>query len=104
MTDLVADAHAHVLRLVLVVRMATVLEKCNTEEQRVLCVFLWAKGLSAKDMHTEIFLVYGGKCLLRKVVHIWVEKFSEGRSKVADDAQPGHIVEIATAEAVPRVE
>jgi hypothetical protein len=29
--------------------------------------------------------VYGGKCLLRKAVHNWVEKFSQGRSKVADD-------------------
>jgi hypothetical protein len=27
--------------------------------------------------------VYGGKCLSRKAVHSWVEKFSEGRSKVA---------------------
>jgi hypothetical protein len=25
----------------------------------------------------------------RKAVHNWVEKFSQGRSKVADDARPG---------------
>jgi hypothetical protein len=29
--------------------------------------------------------VYGGKVLSRKAVHNWVEKFSQGRSKVADD-------------------
>jgi hypothetical protein len=50
---------------------------------------LWAKGLNAKDIHKEIFPFYGGKCLLRKAVHTWVEKFSQGLSKVADDARPG---------------
>jgi hypothetical protein len=36
-----------------------------------------------------MFPVYGGKCLSRKSFHNWVEKFSEGRSKVADDARRG---------------
>jgi hypothetical protein len=31
--------------------------------------------------------VYGGKCLSRKAVHNWVEKFFQGRLIVADDAQ-----------------
>jgi thiamine kinase-like enzyme len=51
----------------------------------MLCVLLLAKGLNAKDNHKEMFPVYGGKCLSRKAVHEWVEKFSQGRSKVADD-------------------
>jgi hypothetical protein len=51
--------------------------------------FLWAKGLNAKDIHKEIFSDYAGKDLSRKAVHSWVEKFSQGRSKVADDARPG---------------
>jgi hypothetical protein len=34
MTMYVADVHAHVQRLVLVVKMSTVLEECSTEEQR----------------------------------------------------------------------
>jgi hypothetical protein len=38
-----------------------------------------------KDIHKEIFLVYGGKCLSCKAVHNWVKKLSETRSKVADD-------------------
>jgi hypothetical protein len=50
---------------------------------------LWAKGLNAKDIHKQMFPVYGGKCLSRKAVHNWVEKFSQGRSKVADDVRPG---------------
>jgi hypothetical protein len=36
-----------------------------------------------------MFPVYGEECLSRKAVHNWVEKLSQGRSKVADDAQPG---------------
>jgi hypothetical protein len=48
--------------------MATVLEWRTTEEQRSVVTFLWAKGLSAKDIHKEMFPVYCGKCLSRKVV------------------------------------
>jgi hypothetical protein len=43
-----------------------------------------------------MFPVYSGKCLSRKAVHSWVDKFSQGRSRVTDDAQPGNPVEIAT--------
>jgi hypothetical protein len=40
----------------------------------LLYVFLWAKGLNAKNIHKAMFSVYGGKCLSRKAVHNWVEK------------------------------
>jgi hypothetical protein len=43
-----------------------------------------------------MFSVYDGKCLSRKAVDKWVEKFSQGRSKVADDARPRRFFEIAT--------
>jgi hypothetical protein len=51
-----------------------------------LCAAFWggAKGLSAKDINKEVFPVYGGKCSSRKAAHNWVEKFSQGRSKVAE--------------------
>jgi hypothetical protein len=65
----------------------TVLEECTTEEQRPVVLFLWAVALNAKDIHKEMFAVYGGKCLSRKAVHNWIEKFSEERSKVVDDAR-----------------
>jgi hypothetical protein len=47
MTVQVADAHAHVQRIVSVVKMATVLEECTTEEPCSVVRFLWAKGLNA---------------------------------------------------------
>jgi hypothetical protein len=35
---------------------------------------LWARGLKAKDIHKDMFPVYGGKCLSLEAVHDWVEK------------------------------
>jgi hypothetical protein len=40
---------------------------------------LWAKGLNAKDIHNEMFPVYGGKSLSHKAVHNW------GGKHFADD-------------------
>jgi hypothetical protein len=77
----------HVQGLVSVVKMATVLEGCTIEEQHSFVRFMWAKGLNVKNIHKEMFHVYGGKCLPRKAVHNWTEKFSQGREKVADDAR-----------------
>jgi hypothetical protein len=68
--------------------MTTVLEEYTTEEQRSVVHVLWAKGSNAKDIHKEMVPV-GEKCLSGKTVHNCVEKFSQGRSKVADDARPG---------------
>jgi hypothetical protein len=51
-------------------------EEYNTEEQRSFVRFLWARGLSAKDIHKEIFPLHGGKCLSRKAVHNWVANVS----------------------------
>jgi hypothetical protein len=45
---------------------------CTTEELH----FLWTKVLNAKDIHKEMFPVYGGKCFSCKAVHSWVKKFS----------------------------
>jgi hypothetical protein len=36
--------------------------------------FLWAKGLNAKEIYKEIFLVYRGKCFSCKAVHNRVEQ------------------------------
>jgi hypothetical protein len=59
------------------------------------CALLWAKGLNAKDIDKEMFPVYGGKWFSLKAVHNWVEKFTQGRSKVTP---PGRLVEMATVQ------
>jgi hypothetical protein len=63
MTVKVADAHAHVQRLVSVVKMETMQEEYTTEEQRSVVRCLWAKGLTVKGIHKERLPVYSGKCL-----------------------------------------
>jgi hypothetical protein len=88
--------YAHVQRLVSVVKKATVLEEYTTEEQRSVVRFLWAKGFNAKDIHEGMFPVYCRKCLSHKAVHNYAEKFSQGRSKVADDARPSAKVAVIT--------
>jgi hypothetical protein len=57
--------------------MATVLEDCTTEGQRSVVGFLGeTEVLNAENIHTEMFPVYGGKCLSRKAVHNWVANIS----------------------------
>jgi hypothetical protein len=59
----------HVQKLAFVVKMVAKLEECTIEEQlSVMRFFLWAKGLNAKDIHKEMFPIYGGKFLSRKRV------------------------------------
>jgi hypothetical protein len=50
-----------------------------------------------------MFPVYGGKFSSHKTIHNCVEKFSQGLSKVVDDARPGRPVETVTEEIVRRV-
>jgi hypothetical protein len=65
--------------------MATVLEGILPKSCILLCFFACAQKTQSKEM----FPVYGSKCLSCKAVHNWVEKFPQGRSKVADDARSG---------------
>jgi hypothetical protein len=58
----------HVQRPVSVVKIATLLEECITEKKCSVVSFLWEKGLSAKDIHKDMFPVYVGKCLSRKAI------------------------------------
>jgi hypothetical protein len=97
MTVHLAEAHAHVQRLVSVVKTVTVLEECTTEEQSSVVHLLWSNILNANDFHKKMFPVYGEKCLSRKAIQNCVEKFSEGRSKIVDHARPGaEVAEITT--------
>jgi hypothetical protein len=54
--------------------MAAVHEGSATEDQCSVVRSIWAKRLNAKDIHKEMFPLYGGKCLSHKAAHNWVEK------------------------------
>jgi hypothetical protein len=68
----VADAHAHVHRLVSIVKMASVLQECTTEEQRSVCAFFCGE----KDLMQRIFIK---KCFLFTVASVCnVKRFTIG--------------------------
>jgi hypothetical protein len=61
----------------------------------ILLCLLWAKGPNAKDIHKEMFPVYGGKCCRIKGFTTGLRNSLKDVRKVADDARPG--VEVAEA-------
>jgi hypothetical protein len=72
-TVYIADAHAHGQRLVLVVKMATVVEECTTEDQcSVVRFFFVGERLNAKDIK---------KCFLFTVGSVFRVKRFTARSK-----------------------
>jgi hypothetical protein len=56
MSVYVADAHAHVQKLVSVVKMATVLEECTIEEQRSVVRFCRQKDSMQRTFIKKFFL------------------------------------------------
>jgi hypothetical protein len=64
--------------------MEIVLEDFTMEEQRYIVSFLWTKELNVKDVHKEMFPVYGWKCLSRKAINSWIEKHG---NRFADDVK-----------------
>jgi hypothetical protein len=67
-------------------------------------VFCGQKDSPQNVFIKKCFLFMVGSLLSRKAGHNWVEKFSQGCSKVADVGRPGHLVEIATEATVQSVE
>jgi hypothetical protein len=69
--------------------MATGLQECITKEQRSVVLYFCGQ----QDLRQRIFIkkcifpVYGGKYLSCKAVYNWVEKLSQGRWKISDDAR-----------------
>jgi hypothetical protein len=64
---------------------------------------LWAKVLNAKDIHKEMFPVYGGKCLSRKAVQNWVADVSLMTKRLklkcgsgSDNSQKNSVLRVST--------
>jgi hypothetical protein len=76
----------------------------TTEEQHSAVRFLWANGLNAKDIRKQLFPVCRRKYLSRKVFHNWVDKFSQGLSRVPDNSRSGRPIAIVTEATVQRGE
>jgi hypothetical protein len=72
MTVWVTDAHAHVYRLVSVIKMATVLQECTTEEQRSVVCFCWRKDSMQRIFIKKCFLfTVGSVCRVKRFTAGW---------------------------------
>jgi hypothetical protein len=72
MTVQVADAYAHVQRLLSVVQMSTVLEVCTTEEQRFVVRFGGQKGSMQRIFIKKYFrFIVGSVCCVKRFITVW---------------------------------
>jgi len=79
--------------------MATLPLTSSRNEQRAdIRFFLWATGLNANEIHSEMRPVYGDKCFTRPAIHVWCTKFARGRKSIVDNERPGQHV-VATTDA-----
>ncbi|GBO36303.1 hypothetical protein AVEN_272950-1 [Araneus ventricosus] len=60
--------------------------KCEMQE---VIRFLWAKKLSAADIHRELCAVYGPNVMSEGVVRQWVFFFKDGRTNIHDESRSG---------------
>ncbi|GBM19106.1 hypothetical protein AVEN_135595-1 [Araneus ventricosus] len=56
-------------------------------EMREVIRFLWAKKLSAADIHRELCAVYGPNIMSEGVVRQWVYFFKDGRTNIHDESR-----------------
>jgi len=67
--------------------MAMWLLKSSRNKQHAVICILWAKGLNANNIHSEMRPVYGDKCFTRPAIHVWCTKFARGRQSIVVDKE-----------------
>ncbi|GBM52926.1 Histone-lysine N-methyltransferase SETMAR [Araneus ventricosus] len=67
--------------------MCAAIENPAKCELRGVIRFLWAKKLSAADIHRELCAVYGPNILSEGVVRQWVRFFKNGRTNIHDESR-----------------
>ncbi|GBM70470.1 hypothetical protein AVEN_188217-1 [Araneus ventricosus] len=69
--------------------MCAAIENPSKWEVRGVIRFLWAKKLSAADIHRELCAVYGPNIMSEGVVRQWVRVFKDGRTNIHDESRSG---------------
>ena len=62
-----------------------------------LCALFMGKKYGSKGYPQKMLPMYGEHCLSRQAVHNWVQKFSEGLTRVEDEHRAGRPVERAVS-------
>jgi len=70
----------------------------------LLFVFLWAKGLNANAIHSEMCPEYGNTCFMGPTMHVWCTKFARGRESIVDKERPGRHVVVTTDATIAAVD
>ena len=78
--------------------MATLPMKSSHKEHPSVIHLLWAKGLSANAIQSQMHPVYCDKYLTSPAIHVWCEKFAHRRESVVDEEEPGRCV-VSTTDA-----
>jgi len=63
--------------------------KSSHNEQPSVIRLLWAKGLSANAIQSEMRQMYGDKYFTRPAIHVWCKTFVPGHESVVDEEEPG---------------
>ena len=76
--------------------MMAPLNTCTMTEQCGIVQFLWAKDMTARDIHKEMLPMCTEHCLSHQAVHNRVQKFSEGQISIEDIIRADRRVTIDT--------
>ena len=64
----------------------------------LLFIFLWAKGLNAHEIHSEMRPVYGDKCFTRSAIHVWLRSLlAAEKALLMRNERPGRHVAMTDA-------
>jgi hypothetical protein len=73
-------------------------------EQRAVIRFLWAKGISAAEILSEMRPVYGNMCLTLTAIRNWCRKLSSGRKSLDDYKRSGRRVSTTNNDVVTKID
>ena len=72
-------------------------------EYRAVIWYLYLKGKTGKEIHSELANVYGSSALSYAQVKFWVGEFKRGRTSYEDEARSGHSLDATDEEMYKKV-
>ena len=69
--------------------MVLPLQQCTKQEQQSVARFLFSKGVKPIQIHHQMRIQYGDRCMSRIQVYEWTEKFKNSVTGVEDSPRRG---------------
>ncbi|GBN19062.1 hypothetical protein AVEN_73128-1 [Araneus ventricosus] len=83
--------------------MCAAIENPAKCEMRGVIRFLWAKRLSAADIHRELCAAYGPNIMSEGVMRRWVRFFKDGRTNIHDESRSGRL-SVVSADLIKKID